>query len=220
MALKRTHRQFTRREASHANARSRKRKGAPQKNDCLDSLTEAESVVVLRTLLSMHPALRRDALHVAQSVLAGVSFECVAQDVLAAISALQLDDLRLGLRGMDTSSPRKQLGKPSEPPWRHISRISSAADVFDMSRKRSKSARASSCTIFHGWLLLLSALVVQGDTPFVWSASYHVSGSQPLHLIFVVDLRPCTLLRWPPRSPLRRVIPQHTLMVRAPPRPV
>ena len=64
--------------------------------DCLDVLTGDEAQAVLQELLSTHPGLIPDAQRTANTLLAAVSFGEVADNVLAVLRAIDLDDLDAG----------------------------------------------------------------------------------------------------------------------------
>jgi hypothetical protein len=79
----------------------------------LDLLTDDEARAVLQELLSAHPALVPDAEHVANALLATVSFSAVAEHVFEAVQALDLDDL-------DAGSTAGGYVEPSEAAWEAI----------------------------------------------------------------------------------------------------
>ncbi len=66
---------------------------ARRRKKVLDGLTAAEGQAVLRLLLERHPGLVREAEALAVEVGSSVDREAVAQDVVAAIGMLSLDDL-------------------------------------------------------------------------------------------------------------------------------
>lgn len=97
--------------------RSRSRpRTARSKSDCLDVLTGDEAQAVLHELLSSHPDLIPDARQAANALLATVSFADVAEKVLGALRALELDDLDAGPR------PGGYV-EPSEAAWKVIEKV-------------------------------------------------------------------------------------------------
>ncbi len=65
-----------------------------KKTSLLESLKPEEAQTVLGRLLAIRAGLRAEAERIARSVLAGVSFEAVADQVEEAVRDLDLDDLR------------------------------------------------------------------------------------------------------------------------------